>query len=129
MSKAPGKIHISFDGWRSSNRHSLYGIRCFYRDEESQLHKIVLGLPEAIRHSGPEIASHVLDALMDFQITHKIGYSTLDNASNNDSALKVIGTELASRNVSAGVVVLATLFVYQQRCCYLAIMLTLLSNM
>jgi hypothetical protein len=26
----PGQIHIAFDGWRSRNRHALYGIFYFY---------------------------------------------------------------------------------------------------
>jgi hypothetical protein len=30
-----GKIHIVFDGWRSRNRHAMYGIVCFFLDSES----------------------------------------------------------------------------------------------
>ena len=29
LRKVPGQIHIAFDGWRSRNRHALYGIVCF----------------------------------------------------------------------------------------------------
>ncbi|EJP69829.1 restless-like transposase [Beauveria bassiana ARSEF 2860] len=35
LQKSPGLIHISFDGWRSGNRHSLYGVTCFFRDENN----------------------------------------------------------------------------------------------
>ncbi|KFA67070.1 hypothetical protein S40285_09701 [Stachybotrys chlorohalonatus IBT 40285] len=32
LRKIPGQVHIAFDGWRSRNRHALYGIVCFYID-------------------------------------------------------------------------------------------------
>jgi hypothetical protein len=37
LHKSPGKIHISFDGWTSLNQAALYGIVCFFRDEQNQL--------------------------------------------------------------------------------------------
>lgn len=52
LRKSPGLIHVSFDGWRARNRHSLYGIVCFFRDENSKPHKVALGVPEVRRHSG-----------------------------------------------------------------------------
>ncbi|KAG7000340.1 hypothetical protein FocnCong_v012402 [Fusarium oxysporum f. sp. conglutinans] len=36
LKQSCGLIHVSFDGWKSGNRHSLYGIACFFRDENSQ---------------------------------------------------------------------------------------------
>ncbi|OWT42498.1 restless-like transposase [Pochonia chlamydosporia 170] len=45
LRKSPGLIHVSFDGWRARNRHSLYGIVCFFRDENSKPHKVALGVP------------------------------------------------------------------------------------
>src|SRR5256885_9713519 len=32
LKKAPGLVHISFDGWRAPNRASLYGVVCFFRE-------------------------------------------------------------------------------------------------
>jgi hypothetical protein len=46
LKQSSGLIHVSFDGWKSGNRHSLYGIACFFRDENSQPRKLVLGVPE-----------------------------------------------------------------------------------
>ncbi|KAM3448796.1 hypothetical protein NHJ6243_010067, partial [Beauveria neobassiana] len=57
LQKSPGLIHISFDGWRSGNRHSLYGVTCFFRDGNSKPCKLVLGVPELrTRHFGHDIA-------------------------------------------------------------------------
>ncbi|KAF5576969.1 restless-like transposase [Fusarium pseudocircinatum] len=95
LRQSPGLIHISFDGWTSGNRHALYGIACFFRDEHNKPCKIVLGVPEVtIRHNGSNIATQVLDIWTAYQITEKIGYFTLDNAENNNTAMGMIGREL-----------------------------------
>ncbi|OAQ58922.1 restless-like transposase [Purpureocillium lilacinum] len=90
-----GLIHVSFDGWKSGNRYSLYGITCFFRDESSQPRKLVLGIPELrTRHFGHNIAAEILDVLDAYGIQDRIGYFTLDNAESNDTAIEVIGGEL-----------------------------------
>ncbi|OWT42252.1 restless-like transposase [Pochonia chlamydosporia 170] len=94
LRKSPGLIHVSFDGWRARNRHSLYGIVCFFRDENSKPHKVALGVPEVRRHSGNNIATEVLYTIEAFGIEENIGYFTLDNAENNDTALEAIGKKL-----------------------------------
>ncbi|KAM3536991.1 hypothetical protein ARSEF1564_010088 [Beauveria bassiana] len=87
----PGKIHIAFDGWRSRNRHALYGIVCFYVDHDGAPCKLVLGLPELkMSHSGENIAAQVLEILEGYEILDKLGYITLDNATNMDSAAEEI---------------------------------------
>ena len=95
LQTSPGLIHVSFDGWRSGNRHSLYGVTCFFRDENSRPCKLVLGVPELrVRHHGHNIAAEILDVLTAYGIQDKIGYFTLDNAESNDKAMEVIGGEL-----------------------------------
>jgi hypothetical protein len=46
------------------------------------------------RHTGPSIAAEMLDVIKSYQIQDKIGYFTLDNAKNNDTAMEIIGGEL-----------------------------------
>ena len=95
LKQSCGLIHVSFDGWKSGNRHSLYGIACFFRDENSQPRKLVLGVPELrTRHFGHNIAAEILDVLDAYGIQDRIGYFTLDNAESNDKAMEVIGGEL-----------------------------------
>ncbi|KAG7410120.1 putative AC9 transposase [Fusarium oxysporum f. sp. raphani] len=68
---------------------------CFFQDEKNKPRKIVLGVPEvSTRHSGTNIAAEVLEIIDSYGIKNKIGYFTLDNAENNDSAMAVIGGEL-----------------------------------
>ncbi|KAF6527713.1 hypothetical protein HZS61_008015 [Fusarium oxysporum f. sp. conglutinans] len=95
LATAPGLLHIAFDGWRSNNRHALYGICCYFLNTLGQPGKLVLGLPELVdRHSGDNIATHVVEVLRSYGITHKVGYFTVDNASNNDTAMEEIGKAL-----------------------------------
>ncbi|KAM3448285.1 hypothetical protein NHJ6243_010118 [Beauveria neobassiana] len=95
LQRSPGLIHVSFDGWKSGNRHSLYGVTYFFRDENSKPCKLVLGVPELrLRHHGYNIAAEILDVLAAYGIQDKIRYFTLDNADSNDKAMEVIGGEL-----------------------------------
>lgn len=92
---APGQVHIAFDGARTRNRHTLYGITAVYRDSSNQPQKVVLGLPELInRHTGEHIATEMLDVIRFFDLEDKVGYFTLDNAGNNDTAMAIIGGQL-----------------------------------
>ena len=95
LQRAPGLIHLSFDGWRSGNRHAFFGVAAFFRDEDNNLRKIVLGVPEVSeQHFGYNIAGEILDIIHEYRIEDKVGYFTLDNAQNNDVAMEVLGAEL-----------------------------------
>lgn len=98
LRESPRQIHLIFDGWTSRNRLSLYGVSTVFRDIESKPHKIVLGLPEMEdRHTGEKIAEAILEVIYDYEIHEKVGFFTVDNAANNDTALKVIGEQLGFR--------------------------------
>ncbi|KFA77852.1 hypothetical protein S40288_09764, partial [Stachybotrys chartarum IBT 40288] len=93
LRNAPGLIHISFDGWRSQNKHALYGVACFFRNEDGKAWKLILGVPElTVRHIGANIGHEIIEVLETYEIPdEKIGYFTLDNAPNNDTAMDTIG--------------------------------------
>ncbi|EWZ27879.1 hypothetical protein FOZG_18414 [Fusarium oxysporum Fo47] len=92
---SPGQIHIQFDGWRSGNRHALYGVTCIFRNLDNRPQKCVLGLPELLdRHTGENIAEQILNIVREFQIGDKLGCFTLDNASNNKTTMEELDREL-----------------------------------
>lgn len=93
LRRAPGQIHFAFDGWRSGSRHNVYGLTCFFRDAlTDQPRKIVLGMPEVRgSHDGAVIGAAMVDLINQYKIGHKVGYFTLDNASNMDTAMDFIG--------------------------------------
>jgi hypothetical protein len=95
LQASPGRIHVSFDGWRSGNRRALYGVVVFFQDEYNKPCKLVLGIPEiSTRHTGQNIASQVFDVLKTFRIENKVGFLTLDNAANMDTTAVEIGNLL-----------------------------------
>jgi hypothetical protein len=95
LKRSPGQIHIAFDGARTRNRHALYGVTPVFRDTENQLQKVVLGIPELVeRHTGENIAAEILEIIRSFSIEDKVGYFTLDNAANNETAMSEIAEEL-----------------------------------
>jgi hypothetical protein len=86
-----GFIHITFDGWSSRNKYSLYSITYSFLDQHFRVQKIVLRLPELqIRHTGENIVTEIIETLSLYRIEDKVSYFTLDNASNNDTAIKAI---------------------------------------
>ncbi|EJP61390.1 restless-like transposase [Beauveria bassiana ARSEF 2860] len=83
LRRSPGQIHIAFAGAR------------VFRDEDNQLRKLVLGIPELVeRHSGENIAADIIDIIRSFGTEDKGRYFTLDNAANNDTAMREIAQEL-----------------------------------
>lgn len=93
LKESPGKIHFSFDGWRSNNGRNVYGVVAFFRRHDTdQPRKVVLGLPELKeRHFGDNIAKIIISQIDSFEIGHKVGYFVLDNATNNDTAMDSLG--------------------------------------
>ena len=60
-------------------------------DHTLKLHSTVLGLRWfRDRHTGENQAKHFWDIVKTYQITEKLGYFTLDNATNNETALQYI---------------------------------------
>jgi len=95
LRQCPGQIHLAFDGARTRNRHALFGITAAYRDVNNNPQKVVLGAPEVVdRHTGDNIAAEIIDVIRTYGIEDKVGYFTLDNATNNDAAMEAIGKEL-----------------------------------
>ena len=91
LKAAVGKVHIAFDGARSNNRHALFGITAMYLDDAYTMRKVTLGVPDLIeQHTGDNIAAELINIIEAFEIGNKLGYFTLDNASNNDTAMQSI---------------------------------------
>ena len=64
---------------------------CSFLDCYFKPQKLVLGLPEIqSRYSGENITAEIIEIIESYRIGHKIGYFTLDNASNNGTAVAAI---------------------------------------
>jgi hypothetical protein len=73
--------------------YALYGVACFFRNEDGKADKLILVVPElTVRHFGANIGHQIIEILESYEISEeKIGYFTLGNAQNNDTAMDAIG--------------------------------------
>lgn len=91
MHSARTKIHISCDMWTSPNCLPILGVIGHYINEDNVLEHVVLGLREVMgAHNGENIATVVMQVLVDWGIISKLGWFQMDNAANNDTMLRHI---------------------------------------
>jgi hypothetical protein len=91
LQKAVSKVHIAFDLWTPGNYSSLNGIVAHFIDADFKPQAILLATPkQSSSHAGVNIADQVIKVIEDFGIQSRLGYFVLDNASNNDTAMRSI---------------------------------------
>jgi len=91
LSKVPYKIHFGFDLWTSPNHRSFLALVAHWVSSEGNLIAATLGFQRLQGpHSGANQADLIWKMLLSYQLTGKLGYFTMDNASNNDTALAEI---------------------------------------
>jgi hypothetical protein len=85
-------IHLSLDSWTSGNHLPILGV-IGHTLVGGQLQEYVLALHEIQgRHTGENLAPIVLAILQDFNITYKLGYIQMDNATNNDTLIAALSS-------------------------------------
>ena len=95
LSRSRSNIDFTFNLWSSPNHRAFLGVVAHWMDHTLNLHSTVLRLwGFRGRHTGENQAKHFWDLVKTYQITGKIGYFTLDNASNNNTALQYISKYL-----------------------------------
>ncbi len=91
LRKSRGKIHLSFDIWTSPNGYALAGIVSHFVDDGYQARAILLSIREINgEHSGENVGQTVVDLIREFQLESALGAFVLDNAGNNDTAIRYI---------------------------------------
>lgn len=94
-------VHFSFDLWVSGNHLSLLGIVGHWINKDGQACRALLGLRRLHgAHTGENQSQVIMSLLQEYDLTKKIGYFTLDNAQNNDSALTCLAKHLQEIGVS-----------------------------
>ncbi|KAI1671847.1 Dimer-Tnp-hAT dimerization containing protein [Pyrenophora tritici-repentis] len=96
LREARSLIHVSFDNWTSTGgQYAFTGLCVHYLNSEGKLVDHLLGLPELHgAHTGNNIAAAATTILRLFGVDNaRVGYFVLDNASNNDTAVKSLAEE------------------------------------
>jgi hypothetical protein len=95
LRKAEFKVHFSFDMWSAPNHHAYQAIVAHWLDEGCRLHTVLLDLHRFEgQHSGANQAERFWITLEDYEIHHLVGKFNVDNASNNDTALRDVAQRL-----------------------------------
>ena len=95
MKNAHSRIHLSFDLWTSLNYNAMLAIIGHWTADDYSLKTVLLSIKEIFgKHSGDIIGHAIFEVIQNFHITRLLGFSTTDNARNNDTALETISTLL-----------------------------------
>jgi hypothetical protein len=99
--QSSARINISFDGWTSGNGYALLGIVATWLDKATSIIKnALIGLKEISGHTGECMADCIEDVFGEYGLEDDlIGSYGGDNASNNDSALRILSEEHQEKRV------------------------------
>jgi hypothetical protein len=85
------KITLSMDIWSVPNDLEMLGIVAHWIGEHRCARRSLIGLRELPQgHTGSEWAPVVAEVIEQYCIGDKLGYFQMDNASNNDTALRAL---------------------------------------
>ena len=95
IAKARSRIHLSFDLWTSPNYKAVIGIVGHWTAEDYSLKTVLLAIREIHGpHNGYNIGTKIFEVIEEYGFASKVGYCVTDNATNNDTALKVLAESL-----------------------------------
>ena len=91
----PGKVSLTSDMWTSTlTTEAFLGLSIHYVDDKWILRHFLLDIiPFKTRHTGVNIAEHIMTVLNEFELTNK----TLALITDNESAMVVCGREIANQ--------------------------------
>ena len=97
---AVSDIHFTLDLWSSPNHLGLLGINAHFTREDRGLQIVTIALRELRgAHSGPNIAEIVLEVIDGYGIMNKVGYFTMDNATNNHTMMEELQSKIRDLNI------------------------------
>jgi len=93
LSFAQSNINLSFDGWRAPNYDEYTAVCAHFIEDYKPVH-CLLGFKRVCgKKSGLAVADIITDVIDDYEVGQSLGAFMMDNAKDNDTALK----ELANR--------------------------------
>ena len=99
LATLPGRICLTSDVWTAVTTQGYMTVTAHYVDEKWKLNSKLLSFCELDSpHSGFELSGKLLGVLKDWGIESKIFSLTLDNASSNDSMVRILKERLNLQN-------------------------------
>jgi hypothetical protein len=96
LEEAVSKIYISFNRWTTKGgKRSFFSVVAHYATAHRVVKDVAINLPQLTgAHTGDRIANCIEKTLRAFRISApKLGYFILNNAYNNNAAIKNLGSK------------------------------------
>ncbi|KDN41816.1 hypothetical protein RSAG8_07187, partial [Rhizoctonia solani AG-8 WAC10335] len=95
MKSAQGAISLTSDLWTDTNRRSFMAVTAHYINNSGSLVDQLIAFRKINgHHTGANVGHALFEVLQESGITDKIGYITLDNASNNNTLMEELANSL-----------------------------------
>jgi hypothetical protein len=99
LKSARTRIHVSCDIWTSTNGLSLLGTVAHFVDKSNTKRTVLVALPRLRdRHSGENIARCLHEVLQRFEVADNLGAFIMDNAKNNETAMRHLQRSIPTLN-------------------------------
>ncbi|KAG9093931.1 hypothetical protein FS749_013461 [Ceratobasidium sp. UAMH 11750] len=100
MKNAHGRICLTSDLWSDGNLRSFMAVTAHYIDQYGNLRDHLISFRKINgSHTGTNIAQAFVDVLDESNVLKKVGFITLDNASNNNTLMEELAKALVNRGV------------------------------
>ncbi|KAG6397244.1 hypothetical protein SASPL_143410 [Salvia splendens] len=94
-----GRVSITTDCWTSLNNNSFICVTAHYIGKDWILHKKIINFSKIDSHKGDDIGAAIVKSLTDWGLNNLFS-CTLDNASQNDTAIDVVQTHMEQNNIN-----------------------------
>ena len=94
LQSAISRIHLSLDIWTCPNKILLLGLCTHFVDYNSDLRRLLIGLPQVFNHRADGMLDELLPYLKEYGIVKEVGYIMSDNHSANDKFCRLFSTHL-----------------------------------
>ena len=88
---ALSKIHVSYELWTSPNGCAMCGVAAHFIGHEGYVQTVLLALRRMMGpHGGEQIAEIIIEVILEFVFSKRLGVYVGDNAESNDTAWKAV---------------------------------------
>jgi hypothetical protein len=91
LARALSKIHVSCDLWTSPNGYAMCGVAAHFIGHQGYVQTILLALRRMMgAHGGEQIAEIIIEVILEYGFSKRLGCYVGDNADSNDTAWKTV---------------------------------------
>ena len=91
LARALSKIHVSCDLWTSLNGYAMCDIAAHFIGHQEYIQTVLLALRRMMgAHGGDQIAEIIVEVILEFGFSKRLGVYIGDNTNSNDTTWKIV---------------------------------------